>query len=417
MDPTTIGLISGIGVAWVVAGAAAWKRPVMGTAVAGGLGSLVSLYLARQHANPGGSICNINETFNCDLVNTSSYAEMAGVPIAVIGAAFYLAITLVAGMALNDPEKYPNAPVLITLFSIPAVVYGGFLAWASTQIGAWCLFCISTYGFSLILLASGILGVRQGAPLGERIGSTLAGSGDRSMSTFVLGGLACFALLMLTCGGPDAAEQVAEADITDLYAQPSGTVTLNGNEPIYGKVDAPITVLEWADFECPHCGRVAPQLKALAQKYPDDVRLVYRNYPLDQACNANVGPMHSNSCHAARASVCAQEQGKAWELNAKMFANQSYLAVSDILFMSKEIGIDPGLLATCMDSELAYSRVARDVADGQAAGIHGTPSIFLKGVHDSGWIFNEMGVEGAELLIQARLAGEVLPPPPPPREP
>jgi len=60
--------------------------------------------------------------------------------------------------------------------------------------------------------------------------------------------------------------------------------------------------------------------------------------------------------------------------------------------------------------------VARDLADGELAGIRGTPSLFLQGVHPSGWIFNELGVEGAELLIQAALAGEELPPPPPPRE-
>jgi len=415
MDPTTLGLIGGILVAWGFAAVAAWKRPLAGTLAAGGLGGLVSLYLTRQHASPGGSICNINETFNCDLVNTSSYAEISGIPIAAVGAAFYLAMAVVGAMALNDAEKYPNASVLVTLMNIPAVLYGVFLAWASAQLGAWCLFCISTYGFSVILLVSGVLGVRQGGPFSERLGSTLAGSNDRSMATFVLGGFGLFALTMIVFSGTGV-HQAAEADITELYAQPRGTVSLNGNEPVYGKVDAPITVLEWADFECPHCGTVAPQLKALAQKYKDDVRVIFRHYPLDQACNQNVGPLHQNACHAARAAVCAQEQGRFWELSAKMFGNQSYLGVQDILFMAGELSIDKATLSECMDSELAHSRVARDLADGELAGIRGTPSIFLKGVHPSGWIFNELGVEGAELLIQAALAGEELPPPPPPRE-
>jgi protein-disulfide isomerase/uncharacterized membrane protein len=415
MDATSMALIGGILVAWLVAGAATFKRPILGTAVAGALGSLASLYLARQHANPGGSICNIDETFNCDLVNTSEYAEIGGIPIAVLGAAFYIAVTAVAAMALSDEEKYPNASVLVTLASIPAVVYGVFLAWASSQIGAWCLFCISTYGFSLILLVSGVLGARQGGGFGERIGSTLAGSKDRSMATLVLGGLGAFAVGMALWGG-EGTPAAEEADITELYSKPEGEVRLNGDEPIYGKVDAPITVLEYADFECPHCGAVAPQVKALAQKYPNDVRLIFRNYPLDQACNANVGPMHPNSCHAARAAVCAQDQGRFWELNAKMFANQSHLAVGDILFMASELGIDPNALGECMNSEPAYGRVARDVLDGQTAGIHGTPSIFLKGIHPSGWVFNEMGVEGANLLIQAALSGQELPPPPPPKD-
>lgn len=411
-----IALIGGILVAWIAAAVATWKRPILGTTVAGALGSLASLYLARQHANPGDSICNIGETFNCDLVNTSAYSELLGIPIAILGAAFYVAVTTVGSMALSDEEKYPNAPVLVTLFSAPAVLYGVFLAWASTQVGAWCLFCISTYGFSLILLVSGILGVRQGGGFGERLGSTLAGSGDRSMATFVLSGFAAFGITMALWGGNAKQEAAEKADITELYSQPHGTVKLNGDEPILGKVDAPITVLEYADFECPHCGQVAPQLKALQQMYPNDVRVIFRNYPLNQSCNTNAGPMHPNACHAARAAVCAQEQDKFWELNAKMFANQSYLAVSDILFMANELGMDKTALGDCMETERAYGRVARDVADGQLAEIHGTPSIFLHGIHDSGWIFNDMGVEGAHLLIQAKLAGEDLPPPPPPKD-
>ncbi len=415
MDPTTLGLIGGILVAWGVAAIAAWKRPLIGTTVAGALGGLVSLYLTRQHANPGASICNINETFNCDLVNTSTYAEVWGIPIAAVGSAFYLAMAVLGTTAITDPERYPNAPVLVTLMNIPAVLYGVFLAWASSQLGAWCLFCISTYGFSIILLVSGVLGLREGGPFSERLGSTLAGSKDRSMATFVLGGFGLFALIMVLFSG-NGVEQAAEADITELYSQPHGTITLSGNEPIYGKLDAPITILEWADFECPHCGIVAPQLKQVAQKYKDDVQVIFRHYPLDQACNQNVGQLHQNACHAARAAVCAQEQGRFWELSAEMFENQSYLGVSDILFIAGGLSIDKAALSACMESELAYARVARDLADGETAGVHGTPSLFLKGVHPSGWIFNELGVEGAELLIQAALKGEELPPPPPHRE-
>ena len=95
--------------------------------------------------------------------------------------------------------------------------------------------------------------------------------------------------------------------------QPDNPVPLDGSEPVYGNPDAKYTVVEFADFECPYCGMVAPELKKIVDENPD-VKLLFKHYPLSNVCNLNVAREgHANACAAAIASDCAGKQGKFWE--------------------------------------------------------------------------------------------------------
>ena len=150
----------------------------------------------------------------------------------------------------------------------------------------------------------------------------------------------------------------------------------NANSPALGKENAPVTLVEFSDFQCPFCNRFAPTLKQVHQKYGDQVRIVYRQYPIPS--------IHPFAFKASEASLCANEQGKFWELHDAMFANQSKLTVSDIKQKAGELGIDRRKFDTCLDTGRFVEQVQKDMAEGVKVGITGTPAVFINGVELKG---------------------------------
>jgi protein-disulfide isomerase len=143
-----------------------------------------------------------------------------------------------------------------------------------------------------------------------------------------------------------------------------------GDSPAKGAPDAPVVIVEWADFECPFCGAVKPVLDNTFDKYPGKVRMVFKHFPL---------PMHQNAEKAARSAVAAQRQGKFWEMHSELFANQQTLDPASIERMAQKIGLNPEQFKKDRDSEATADVVARDRKQGEGLDIQGTPSIFING--------------------------------------
>ena len=392
----------------------------LGALTACTLGFGVSVYLTVQHhvALAGGaSVCNINDTFNCDLINTSEYSELFGIPIAIMGAGFYLGVGLVAYLGWQKREKYEQAAGVIVVTGIASIGYSAFLAWASMTLGAWCLFCISLYITNALLLTAGVLAFKADSG-GSLFAAAMGASGERSMLTAVAVGIVTLVLGVMIYraqetpmvtegvdGGAAPDEQLAL-----LYEQPGGTITSTGRETVYGAPDAPYTLMEFADFECPHCAITAKALKATVAANPD-LKLIFRNYPLSPKCNESVGrDMHPNACDAAAASVCADRQGQMWDMINMMFNNQQYLSPDDLEFMGGQLGLDMEAFKTCMTEDEPREIVAADIAAGQKANIFSTPSLFLDGVHPDGWVKISMGPDAIPFLLQAAREGRTLPP-------
>jgi protein-disulfide isomerase len=140
--------------------------------------------------------------------------------------------------------------------------------------------------------------------------------------------------------------------------------------PAKGPANAPVTIVEFSDFQCPFCSRLIPSIQEVEKKYGDKVRLVFRQYPL---------PMHPNAQKAAEASLCANDQGKFWQLHDAMFSNQNALGVDQLKAKAAELGLNADKFNKCLDSGEKVAIVQADQKDGQEAGVSGTPAMFING--------------------------------------
>ncbi len=147
------------------------------------------------------------------------------------------------------------------------------------------------------------------------------------------------------------------------------------DDPFRGMKNAPVTIIEFSDFQCPYCARFFEQTLPLIEKNYIDTgkaRIVYRDFPLG---------FHENAEKAAEAAECADEQGKFWEYHDKLFENQGAIGVSNLKQYAESIGLNIEKFSSCLDSGEMASEVKEDAKDGTKYGVTGTPSFFINGIN------------------------------------
>lgn len=168
-------------------------------------------------------------------------------------------------------------------------------------------------------------------------------------------------------------------------------VPIDGS-PSKGPESAPLTMIEFADFQCPHCGQYAPMIDKLVETRKD-IRLVFKFYVLGK---------FPNSENAARAAIAAGKQGKFWEMHHLIFSNQENLSQQGLDSMAKEIGLDVTRLHADMQLPDTADRISRDHKLGEDVGVQGTPTIFINGRQFDGlqdmneWLDLELKMNGGK---------------------
>jgi len=174
-----------------------------------------------------------------------------------------------------------------------------------------------------------------------------------------------------------------DPNVDDQPDIPTGPVDVSAdNDPVKGDKNAPITIIEFSDFQCAFCERFYTQsFGQIKSKYIDTgkVKFVYRDFPLTS--------IHPNAEPAAEAAECANEQGKFWEMHDLLFGKQeewSDIGVPKFKEYAKGIGLDTDKFNNCLDSSKYKDEISKDEQDGIAAGVRGTPAFFINGIPLSG---------------------------------
>jgi protein-disulfide isomerase len=163
--------------------------------------------------------------------------------------------------------------------------------------------------------------------------------------------------------------------------------------PVKGPADARITLVEFSDFECPYCSAAEKQVDIVMAAYPKDVKLVYKQFPLS---------MHPHAEMAAEASLAARDQGKFWEMYDVLFKNYRRLSSDNIMIWAKEIGLDMDKFRADLVSGKYKAVVEKDLSDGEAAGVYGTPAFYINGKQYNG----EVTLAALKPILAAELKGE-----------
>jgi len=211
-------------------------------------------------------------------------------------------------------------------------------------------------------------------------------------------------LIYLIARGHKMAEHAQEAAAAQNAAamayiqQAAGTTPTAkvevGNAPATGPKNAPVTIVEWSDFQCPYCGRVEPTLQQLRQEYEGKIRLAWKNQPLS---------FHPNAMPAAEAAMAADEQGKFWEFHDALFKQQDKLGPGLYDEVAKQIGLDLNRFHASIAAHKHAAQIQADMAAGSSVGADGTPTFFINGKK----LVGALPVDSFKQVIDAELAAQV----------
>lgn len=146
---------------------------------------------------------------------------------------------------------------------------------------------------------------------------------------------------------------------------------VNEKDHFQGPADAPIVLVEYGDYQCPHCGRAYPIIKKIQKKLGNNLKFVFRNFPLAE--------IHPDATHAAIATEAAADQGKFWEMHDIIFENQGELEDADLIGYAQKLGIDVAKFEADFEKDEHQEKVEDDFESGVRSGVNGTPTFFING--------------------------------------
>jgi protein-disulfide isomerase/uncharacterized membrane protein len=332
------------------------------------------------------SFCNLGGVVNCDLVIGSRYGRLAGFSVAGLGM-----LAFVLGALLAVPGAVGARSTGLTDLALLGLVSGslGFalvlLVIQLTILRHLCLLCLSIDAVIVVWALTVLpLARRFDASSQERWWQRRAAAHAMAAGALVL---AVTGGALATVRGPGDAVTVAEVQSRDpkFYTAYTNLPVRSAAEVagperhVKGPADAPVTIVEFSDFQCPACGQAFVDLRALVRSRRD-VRVVFRYFPLDSACNPRLArTLHPDACLAASAAECAGQQQRFWEYHDLLFENQRNLDRDSLFRYAREAGLDVATFRACIDDPATRARIISDIEDGIRSGVTSTPTLFFNG--------------------------------------
>ena len=158
------------------------------------------------------------------------------------------------------------------------------------------------------------------------------------------------------------------------------TPDVRDSDHIDGPADAPVTLVQYGDYECPHCGAAYPILKTLKQRFGDRLRFVFRNFPLAES--------HPHAEHAAEAAEAVADLGGSaafWAMHDSLYEHQSAMEDEDLVRYASDVGVDGASVRRALENHTYRSRVREDFKSGVLSGVNGTPTFFINGTRFDGY--------------------------------
>lgn len=357
------------------------------------IGLAISIWIAIVHGRLTAdanytSFCNVSASVNCDVVLTSRYATLAGVAVSTWAILYYLAVVgLTIGIAVTDRarsrHRLATATLAAALWGVVFSIYMAVIAFGVLH--TVCVMCTGLYlvNITLFLVAWRL---RRGTVVTQhdaiqralRDRAVWIGTAIAALAVVAIGGWEAFG--RGAHGGDAAAIARERPDFYRWYfAQPLVQVAPDGSHA-RGNPAASVTIVEFSDFECSHCAAFHESVETVLRRLGQRVRLVFRHFPLDSACNPKMTTaLHPGACLAAAASECAADQGKFWQYHDLLFAHQQQLGRQFLIDYAAQLGLDVPRFTACLQDEPARARVSLDAQQGAALEIDSTPTCFING--------------------------------------
>ena len=360
----------------------------------------------------GGPACSAG-TFNCHAVTAGRWGAFLGMPLALWGLVGYVAVFALSLLGRQSAEA--AAPAATLLFSLSAVFVGldlALLGLMAFVIRYFCLFCLLTYAVnvSLLVVSARSLGVPRRAALGQ-LGAALGFLVPSRKRPAVEGFWGVMVLGVLGAAGVHAATTfVTRSSPAQIRQQIRGFVANQSRvrvevagDPAIGPADAPLQLVEFSDFFCPACQRASKLNTVILASHRQDVRFIFKHYPLDTACNDRIGRMvHAGACRVAAASECAHAQGKFWLFHDLLFESGHGYNLANLEGDAGRLGLDVMAFVACLDSGQGMEAVRRDIAQAAAFGVQSTPTYVLNGIAVGGGLSPSAFEEFAAVLRESR---------------
>ena len=334
--------------------------------------------------------CAINAYVDCDRISQSAFAAVGPVPISAFGLGMHVAVLAALAVAHFGRARVREGLVGgSAVLALAATAVSVVLAVISlVVIRALCVYCTALQLVNLALAGTLVLGLTGGV---ERLKQALRSIGGPALGAGVLAigvgaGATAIATYSLATGADKQLleRQILEAResqrLADRYLSFERHEFELSDSPQLGDPDAPITLVVFADHNCPHCQAFDPRIIEIARA-ADDVRLVYKFFPLDGTCNRSFPPdRRSTSCAAAAAAYLAYLEGKFWEYSETLFANFQRYGPNSLVDYARKVGLsDPELARTALEDRTVRAKINADISEGDRAGLQATPTLYING--------------------------------------